>query len=483
MPCFDRICRFGHYRCLTEVAPERVLARARATPRLRPRARTCRRRRSARSAGRWASRRRARALTASVSAPASTLPRSATVPLPPGRRPSERGAPGRRHRPELERAVGLDRDRHDRPRHQGRAVAADARDQRAPAASRRAPCRWARGRRRSAAAPALGLASSTARPIAATLANAARPRQNGSRFQAPLARRRSSPPPMRSEMRRQTSPEGCTGCDRGGERHQPLFPGAGRFAQHRMRRQQALEAAPRRAAQGAGGVFRGEAVGELGAAVVHGQSLGAAPSSRCTRALQAALEREQRAPHPRLDRAERLAQLLGHLGMAEALVEGERDALPLQRAELVHALAERPRIGRPAQQVERAGRCVGHGVVHVVVLGVGAAGGGTLGLQSGLRLLAPQAVDGAVAGDAGQPGEGLALGRVEAARGAPDVDVDLLEDVLGLRAIPVDTQHHGEQMRAGALVERGKCRTIAEAGTGRAGATARGCARSSRRRV
>ncbi|MEO5882130.1 MAG: lipopolysaccharide heptosyltransferase II [Caldimonas sp.] len=26
MPCFDRTCRFGHYRCLSEVAPERVLA-------------------------------------------------------------------------------------------------------------------------------------------------------------------------------------------------------------------------------------------------------------------------------------------------------------------------------------------------------------------------------------------------------------------------------------------------------------------------
>ena len=26
MPCFDRTCRFGHYRCLTEVAPERALA-------------------------------------------------------------------------------------------------------------------------------------------------------------------------------------------------------------------------------------------------------------------------------------------------------------------------------------------------------------------------------------------------------------------------------------------------------------------------
>ena len=154
------------------------------------------------------------------------------------------------------------------------------------------------------------------------------------------------------------------------------------------------------------------------------------------------------------------------LGVAEALVEREGDALPLQRTEPVHALAERARIGRPAQQVERAGRIVGHGVVHVFVLAVGAAsGGGTLGLQPGLGLPPTQAVDGAVAGDAGQPGEGLALCRIEAARGAPDVDVDLLEDVLGLGAIPVDTQHHGVQMRAGALVERGKCRTIAEAGT------------------
>jgi heptosyltransferase II len=26
MPCFERQCRFGHYRCLTEVAPQRVEA-------------------------------------------------------------------------------------------------------------------------------------------------------------------------------------------------------------------------------------------------------------------------------------------------------------------------------------------------------------------------------------------------------------------------------------------------------------------------
>jgi hypothetical protein len=41
-----------------------------------------------------------------------------------------------------------------------------------------------------------------------------------------------------------------------------------------------------------------------------------------------------------------------------------------------------------------------------------------------------------MAGDAGQPGEGLALGSVEALRRPPDLDVDLLEDVFGLRADP-----------------------------------------------
>ena len=236
------------------------------------RARTCRRRRSARSAAPVGEPPAGSRVTASVSAPASTLPRSATVPLPPGRRPSERGAPAVGTAQSSSARSGWIDDRHDRPASPGversplmlaTSVAGGVAPGVVPVGARTTTIGGGTG---------VGLASSTARPIAATLANAARPRQNGE----PVPRRRrapsASPPPIRSEMRRQTVARRLHRRDRRGERHQPLFPGAGRFAQHRMRRQQALEAAPRRAAQRAGGVLRGEAVGELGAAVVHGQA-------------------------------------------------------------------------------------------------------------------------------------------------------------------------------------------------------------------
>ena len=54
MPCFDRTCRFGHYRCLIDVAPERV-ERALDARGTSARA-ACRRRAPARSARRSASR-------------------------------------------------------------------------------------------------------------------------------------------------------------------------------------------------------------------------------------------------------------------------------------------------------------------------------------------------------------------------------------------------------------------------------------------
>src|SRR4051794_26595590 len=192
----------------------------------------------------------------------------------------------------------------------------------------------------------------------------------------------------------------------------------------------------------------------------------AAPDAAVRGGVEAALQRRQGATHPRLDGAERLAHLARDFGVAEALEERERDALALAWRELVHARRERAGIGGPAQQIERAGRLIRHGVVHVVVLGVAAAAGWSGSAHLGLGLLAAQAVDGAVARNAREPREGLTLRRVEAARRPPDVDVHLLQDVFGLGSIAVDTQHDSEQMRARALVERGKSRTVAESGMG-----------------
>src|SRR3982751_3310506 len=106
------------------------------------------------------------------------------------------------------------------------------------------------------------------------------------------------------------------------------------------------------------------------------------------RVLQTALQGSQRAAYPRLDRAERLAHLRRDLGMAEALEERERDALPLRRRELVQARRERARLPCLAQQVERSRRVVGHGVVHVFVLVLAADASGTGGARLGLGLLA-----------------------------------------------------------------------------------------------
>ena len=134
------------------------------------------------------------------------------------------------------------------------------------------------------------------------------------------------------------------------------------------------------------------------------------------RALQAALQRHQRAAHPRLHGAERLAQLRRDLGVAEALEEGQRDALPLQRRELVHA--RRRARAPPTARLSRSsgpGAVVGHGVVHVFVLAVAGVRRTLDGPHLGLGLVAAQAVDRAIAGDAGEPRERLALRRIEAA--------------------------------------------------------------------
>jgi hypothetical protein len=71
-------------------------------------------------------------------------------------------------------------------------------------------------------------------------------------------------------------------------------------------------------------------------------------------------------------------------------------------------------------------------------------------------------VEAAVAHDRGEPGGRLrALGRV-ASRVVPDVDVRLLQKLLGDAALTDDTQRHREQMRRRLLVELGERPLVGE---------------------
>ena len=58
-------------------------------------------------------------------------------------------------------------------------------------------------------------------------------------------------------------------------------------------------------------------------------------------------------------------------------------------------------------------------------------------------------------------------------RRVPDVDIDLLQQVLGLGAVALDAQHHREQMRAGALVQLRQRPPIAQPGCAPAAAPVR----------
>ena len=183
--------------------------------------------------------------------------------------------------------------------------------------------------------------------------------------------------------------------------------------------------------------------------------------------VEAALQRRQRASHPRLDGAERLAHLgrRPRRGSGPGRTRARRSAAALADSLSMQAASERA-------SAARLSRSSGPGDSSATVSYTSSSSlsrpslEASAGAHLGLGLQAAQAVDGAVARDAREPREGLALRRVEAARRPPDVDVHLLQDVFGLGPVAVDTQHDGEQMRARPLVERGKSRTIAESGAG-----------------
>ena len=195
----------------------------------------------------------------------------------------------------------------------------------------------------------------------------------------------------------------------------------------------------------------------LRAAVVHvdgpaWRGKGPAPS-RITAACRQPLKHEAAHAAPATDRAERLARLVCYLGVTEP---GQRRArrFAAPRAQLFHALAERARIGRPLGGSRRPGAASATARTrhHPQFQSRRRRHPGP---ATSATLLATPAVDRAIAAILVSQVRGLLWARRSSAP-PPDVDIDLLEDVFRLRAIPVDTQHHGGQMQARPLVDVAK---------------------------
>src|SRR5450755_1314756 len=160
--------------------------------------------------------------------------------------------------------------------------------------------------------------------------------------------------------------------------------------------------------------------GDIRFGVCRGTGGGPGDTSRLTE--HAAAELDQGIPDPRFDRAERDIQDAGHLTVGVPPVEGHRDGLSLQVAELIQTATE-------VLAVEGGG-CGFVGLVprrrgHDGLLFAGGGGHGT-----------PNSVDGATMRDRHRPGDGAALGRVVAEGGAPEFEEYLLGDLLGLGRVP-----------------------------------------------
>ena len=151
--------------------------------------------------------------------------------------------------------------------------------------------------------------------------------------------------------------------------------------------------------------------------------------------------------------------------MRHALVIGQRHTLLLLGRQLAHAVAKLTHLRGLQQQIQRSGVSAGHGCQEILVVFAIAAGHRGADRRH-LGAPAAQGVDGAIARDADEPGHRLGTCGIEALGGAPDVDKDVLQEILGLRFVGNDTQDDPEEMRAGYPVDRGQCRTIAKRDAG-----------------
>ena len=151
--------------------------------------------------------------------------------------------------------------------------------------------------------------------------------------------------------------------------------------------------------------------------------------------------------------------MLGDFGMRQAVEESQSHALALRRRELLQALRQLASLTGAAEQVQWTGVVAGQRLAWIgpiVVILHAQAFGAWLGLR------AAQAVDGAVAGDVGEPGQRLAARGIEAGRGLPDRDIDFLQQVFGHGPVALDAQHHRKQMAAGAFVQLRKGGPVAQ---------------------
>ena len=168
---------------------------------------------------------------------------------------------------------------------------------------------------------------------------------------------------------------------------------------------------------------------------------------------QAAFQPLQSPPHPGLHRPERLVHVARKLRVREALVEREHDRLALFPLEPAKALAERLRIGRPGERLERTRILARHVLERIVAVVVGPG-------EHHLEVGPPQPVQAPVAHDAGHPGHRCRPPRLVRPGVVPDADVAVLQHLLRPVLPPQYTHGDAEQFRGSALIKAGKCRPV-----------------------
>jgi len=147
--------------------------------------------------------------------------------------------------------------------------------------------------------------------------------------------------------------------------------------------------------------------------------------------VHAALEPDQAAPDPALDRAERGLQPARHLLEGQSLIVGQQQALARAVLQLFEAAPEPLGLAAEGREVGRARGRIFPGFHEAVV-------------ERGLPPAAPQGVEALVAHDPPEPRHGGAATGVEAVGMAPDEDERILHDILGQIATTENTQREAE---------------------------------------